>query len=129
MCGHNLTLKFPPDFHNYTGVNGLVNSFFSFTIAPPNKSISSCKPLPANLLKKKLWNMCFPVNFPKFLRTPFSQNTSGPLLLPGDSKPAVCRSSTKQVFLNNSQNSQENTYVRVTFLEHLVLQNISSACS
>ena len=34
----------------------------------------------------------------------------------GVSEPAVCRSSTKQVFLNNSQNSQENTYVRVTFL-------------
>ena len=35
---------------------------------------------------------------------------------PGVSKPADCRSSAKQVFLNNSQNSQENTYVRVTFL-------------
>ena len=26
---------------------------------------------PATLLKKKLWDRCFPVNFPKFLRTPF----------------------------------------------------------
>ena len=26
--------------------------------------------------------MCFPVNFVKFRRTPFSQNTSGRLLLP-----------------------------------------------
>ena len=34
----------------------------------------------------------------------------------GVSEPAVCRSSTKSVFLNNSQNSQENTYVGVTFL-------------
>ena len=32
------------------------------------------------------------------------------------SEPAVCKSSTKQVFLNNSQNLQENTYVGVTFL-------------
>ena len=32
------------------------------------------------------------------------------------SEPVVCRSSTKQVFLNNSQNSLENTYVGVTFL-------------
>ena len=62
---------------------------------------------------------CFPVNFEKFLRTPFSQNTSGRLLLSGVSEPAVCRSSTKQVFLNNSQNSQENTYVKVTFLRTL----------
>ena len=32
---------------------------------------------PATLLKKKLWHRCFPVNFVKFLRTPFLQNTSG----------------------------------------------------
>ena len=56
---------------------------------------------PATLLKKRLLHRCFPVNFPKFLRTSFSQNTSGRLLLPGVSKPAVSRSSTKQVFLNN----------------------------
>ena len=36
---------------------------------------------PATLLKKSLWHMCFPVNFAKFLRTPFLQNTSGRLLL------------------------------------------------
>ena len=33
------------------------------------------------LLKKRLWHRCFPVNFVKFLRTPFLQNTSGRLLL------------------------------------------------
>ena len=31
----------------------------------------------ANLLKKRLWHRCFPMNFAKFLRTPFLQNTSG----------------------------------------------------
>ena len=36
---------------------------------------------PATLLKKRLWHRCFPVNVAKFLRTPFSQNTSGRLLL------------------------------------------------
>ena len=36
---------------------------------------------PVTLLKKRLWHRCFPVNFVKFLRTPFSQNTSGRLLL------------------------------------------------
>ena len=35
----------------------------------------------ANLLKRDLWHMCFPVNFAKFLRTPFLQDTSGRLLL------------------------------------------------
>ena len=29
------------------------------------------------LLKKRLWHRCFPVIFAKFLRTLFSQNTSG----------------------------------------------------
>ena len=38
-------------------------------------------PESATLLKKRLWRRCFPVNFAKFLRTPFSQNTSGRLLL------------------------------------------------
>ena len=27
--------------------------------------------MPATLLKKRLWHRCFPVNFTKFLRTPF----------------------------------------------------------
>ena len=32
-------------------------------------------------MKKRLWHNCFPVNFAKFLKTPFLQNTSGRLLL------------------------------------------------
>ena len=36
---------------------------------------------PATSLKKKLWHMCFPINFAKFLRTPFLRNTSGRLLV------------------------------------------------
>ena len=36
---------------------------------------------PATLWKKGLLHRCFPVNFGKFLRTPFLQNTSGRLLL------------------------------------------------
>ena len=35
---------------------------------------------PATLLKKRLWHWYFPVNFAKFLRTLFLQNTSGRLL-------------------------------------------------
>ena len=33
------------------------------------------------LIKRKLWHKCFPLNFAKFLRTLFLQNTSGRLLL------------------------------------------------
>ena len=36
---------------------------------------------PATLLKKRFWHRCFPVNFAKFLRIPFLQNTSARLLL------------------------------------------------
>ena len=35
----------------------------------------------ATLLKRRLWHRCFPVNFAKFLRTAFLQNTSERLLL------------------------------------------------
>ena len=31
----------------------------------------------ATLLRKRLWHRFFPVNFAKFIRTPFLQNTSG----------------------------------------------------
>ena len=35
-----------------------------------------------NFIKKeRLWHRCFPMNFAKFLRTPFLQNTPGRLLL------------------------------------------------
>ena len=40
----------------------------------------------ATLLKKILWHRCFPVNFTKFLRTPFLQNTSWRLLLDRQTK-------------------------------------------
>ena len=36
---------------------------------------------PATLLKRRLWHRCFPVNFEKFLRTSFLQNTSGRVLI------------------------------------------------
>ena len=36
-----------------------------------NESKSSYGLSPATLLKKRLWHRCFPVNFVKFLRTPF----------------------------------------------------------
>ena len=43
---------------------------------------------PATLFKKRLWYMCFPVNFAKFLRAFFSQNTSGRLLLNNTALPS-----------------------------------------
>ena len=37
--------------------------------------------VPATLLKKRLWRRCFPVNFAKFLRTPFLTEHLRSLLL------------------------------------------------
>ena len=38
---------------------------------------------PETLLKRRLWHRCSPVNFMKFSRKPFLQNSSGRLLLEG----------------------------------------------
>ena len=46
---------------------------------------------PAILLKKRLWHRCFPVNFAKFLKTSFLQNTSGRLLLHHYNWTSKCR--------------------------------------
>ena len=54
----------------------------------------------STLLKMRLWRRCFPMNFAKFQRTPFLQNTSGRLLL---SEEAIRRFSSKQVLLKISQ--------------------------
>ena len=76
MCGDNLTMKFPPDFQNYTRLNGLVNYFPWFTSALPNILILGCKPHWSTKRKKrtsyKKWSVggilqnSFPKNFTKF---------------------------------------------------------------
>ena len=46
-----------------------------------NLQENTCTRVSFLLLKKRLWYRCFPVNFAKFLRTPFLQNPSGQRLL------------------------------------------------
>ena len=63
---------------------GVLRNFAKFTSKNLYQSLFSNKVAglrPATLFKKRLWHRCFPVNFAKFLRIPFSQNTSGRLLL------------------------------------------------
>ena len=91
---------------------------------------------PATLLKKRLWHRYFPVNFAKFHRTTFLQNTSGRLFLNQHlikvskllvfamfsffiTEAVTQRCSVKKVFLEISQNLQEKTCVRVSFLIRL----------
>ena len=53
---------------------GVLRNFTKFTGKHLCQSLLFNKvagPRPATLLKKRLWHRCFPVNFAKFLRTPF----------------------------------------------------------
>ena len=60
-------------------------------------------PETATLLKKRPWHRCFHVNFAKFLRTPFLQNTSGWL-------PQKC--SIKKVLLKSLLDSQACNFIK-----------------
>ena len=60
---------------------------------------------PANLLEKRLWHRYFPVNFKKFLRASFLQNTSGRLLLMIESQTSP-ESKARKLKLWNTQDPQ-----------------------
>ena len=62
---------FRRNFTKFTGKHPCQGLFFN--------KVAGLKP--ASLLKKRLWHRCFPVNFAKFLKTFYLQNTSGRLLL------------------------------------------------
>ena len=78
---------------------GILDNFAKFTGKHLYRSLHLLNKVadwkPAILSKKRLRYRCFPINFVKFLRTPFLQNTSGwPLL--------VFRNFTNQIIPNNS---------------------------
>ena len=60
----------------------LLKIFAKFTEKQLRQSLffnkaAGMRPEACNFSKKRLWRRCFPVNFAKFIRTPFLQNTSG----------------------------------------------------
>ena len=64
--------------------NGILRNFTKFTGKHLCQSFFFNKVAglgPATLLKRRLWHGCFPVDFVKYPRTPFLQNTSGRPLL------------------------------------------------
>ena len=78
----------------------------------------------ASLLKKRLWHRCYPMNFVKFLRTSFSQNTSeGCFCIIRSSRRWCC---PKQVFLEILQNSQENACAKDSFLIKLQIYRVNN---
>ena len=69
-------------YHSFILKKGVLRNFAKFTGKQLCQGFFFNKGAgPATLLKKRLWHRCFPVNFAKFLRIPFLQNTSGQLLL------------------------------------------------
>ena len=64
----------------FNKIAGLIFETFETARVKRGQFYKFLKIRPATLLKKRLWHSYYPVNFAKFLRTPF-QNTSGRLLL------------------------------------------------
>ena len=59
--------------------NGVLKNFAKFTGKYLFQSLFYNKVAglgPVTLVEKRLWHWCFPVNFAKFLRTLFLENTS-----------------------------------------------------
>ena len=79
---------------------------------------------PATLLKKKLWYICFPVKFVKFLRRPFLTEHLQWLILRAPNFVSVLWLCTIQ----NTSNSLAKAHIRTPFLQnssHWLLSNVS----
>ena len=77
-------LTYRSSHQKYSMKEGILRNFTKFTGKHLCQSLFLNKVAgltPATLLKKRLWHRYFPVNFVKFLRTTFLQNTSQRLLL------------------------------------------------
>ena len=73
-------ILFRSSHQRYSLKKGVFRNFVKFTGKHLSQSLIFNKVAglrPAILLKKRLWRRYFPVNFVKFLRTTFCQNTSG----------------------------------------------------
>ena len=83
----------------------------------PESLINKVRPQSATLLRKKFWYRCFSVNFTKFLRKRFLQNTSGRQRL--QIHVALC-----STYLLNDKNYMFPDYMflqNVSCLSHLLL--------
>ena len=79
-----LLRRFRSSHRRYSVKKGVLRNFAKFIGKHLCKSLFFNKVAslrPATSLKKRLWKRCFPVNFAKFLRTPFLQYASRRLLL------------------------------------------------
>ena len=79
--GHKYTSIFRSHHQRCYIKIGFLKNFAKFTGKHCTRVSFLIKSQACNFIKKRLWHMCFPVNFEKFLRTRFLQNTSGRMLL------------------------------------------------
>ena len=84
---HNCTLIYRSSWQRCSVRKGVLINFAKFTGKHLCQSLFFNKVAglrSATLLKKRLWHRYFPMNFVKFLKTSFLQNTSGrlPLVIP-----------------------------------------------
>ena len=81
---------------------------------------------PLTLLQKRLWRSYFPVNFAKFLRTPFSQNTSERLLLQVSTD--LFTFMKENLFYVDQVDRVNTANVRVTFSQGHHCSHLKSGC-
>ena len=89
------------NFAKFTGKNLCQSLFFN--------KVAGLRP--ATVLKKRLRHRCFPVNFVKFLRTPFLNNTSGGYFW----KHNVAMQTTAEFASNSTANIKRSNSLDLTF--------------
>ena len=59
-------------FNIYKSPRALHGRSVSYYVSTCDKNMLVSRPEACNVIKKRIWHRCFPVNFAKLLRTPFS---------------------------------------------------------
>ena len=85
--------------------------------------------MPATLLKKRLWHRCAPVNFAKFLRTPFLQNTSGWLLLNSHLLSLISEPITAPATVHHAANIAKNITGKLNPDQNLIITADQPVCA
>ena len=101
---------------------GVVRNFAKLTGKHLCQSLFLNTVQPATLLKRRLWHRCFPVNFAKFLRTPFSQNTSESCFWINTEEQALKRTN---LF---TMNDHKFTKIGKTYQETFILGILNKRC-
>ena len=102
--------------------NGVLKKFVKFTenTCARVSFLIKLLALPQTLLKRRLWHRFFPVDFAKFLRTPFLQNTTGRLLLYF----GACQPCLMELFVKLFYDIQLRSFIMNTYMMALKYPSI-----